>query len=97
MHPRARRAASLVSDNGFLHALNYCMILPVRRPNSWPHIGWLMHGVPGGLIAVPSFVIPGSRGCLRLAATYALYGTVTWVAGLLFGISRPSWPSSPKP
>jgi chromate transporter len=88
MHRELVERRRWVSEQRFVHALNYCMILPGPEAQQLAtYIGWLMHGVPGGVIAGSLFVIPGFVAMLTLAATYALYGTVTWVAGLLFGVS----------
>jgi chromate transporter len=63
------------------------MILPGPEAQQLAtYVGWLMNGVPGGLVAGSLFVIPGFVAMLGLAAVYAVFGTVTWVAGLLFGI-----------
>ncbi len=87
MHRELVERRRWVSERRFLHALNYCMILPGPEAQQLAtYIGWLMHGVPGGVIAGSLFVIPGFVAMLVLAATYAVYGSVTWVAGLLFGI-----------
>jgi chromate transporter len=88
MHRELVERRRWVSEQRFLHALNYCLVLPGPEAQQLAtYIGWLMHGVPGGVIAGSLFVIPGFVAMLALAATYAVYGTVTWVAGLLFGIS----------
>lgn len=87
MHREVVERRRWVSEQRFLHALNYCMILPGPEAQQLAtYIGWLMHGVPGGLIAGGLFVLPGFLTMLVLAGSYALYGTVAWVAGLLFGI-----------
>jgi chromate transporter len=76
-----------VSERRFLHALNYCMVLPGPEAQQLAtYLGWLMHGVRGGFVAGGLFVLPGFVAMLALAAVYAVYGKVGWVAGLLFGI-----------
>lgn len=88
MHRELVERRRWVSEQRFLHALNYCMLLPGPEAQQLAtYIGWLMNGVPGGVIAGSLFVIPGFVAMLALAVTYAVYGTVIWVAGLLFGIS----------
>jgi chromate transporter len=87
MHRELVERRRWVSEGRFLHALNYCMVLPGPEAQQLAtYIGWLMHGVPGGVIAGVLFVVPGFVAMLALAVTYVLFGSVTWVAGLLFGI-----------
>ena len=87
MHRELVERRRWVSEGRFLHALNYCMVLPGPEAQQLAtYIGWLMHGVPGGVIAGALFVIPGFVAMLALAASYVLFGTVTWVAGLLYGV-----------
>ena len=75
------------SEHRFLNALNYCVLLPGPDAQQLAtYIGWLMYGTRGGVIAGSLFVIPGFIAMLFLAAAYALFGAVTWVEGLLFGI-----------
>jgi chromate transporter len=76
-----------ISERRFLHALNYCMILPGPEAQQLAtYIGWLMHGPAGGVIAGVLFVLPGFLAMFVLAVTYVLYGSITWVSGLLFGL-----------
>lgn len=87
MHRELVERRRWVSEGRFLHALNYCMILPGPEAQQLAtYIGWLMHGVLGGLIAGILFVLPGFIAMLGLSILYAVYGGVGWVAGLLFGI-----------
>ena len=87
MHRELVERRRWVSEHRFLHALNYCMILPGPEAQQLAtYIGWLMHGVPGGVVAGALFVLPGFLTMLVLAASYAVFGSVVWVAGLLFGI-----------
>jgi chromate transport protein ChrA len=87
MHRELVERRRWVSERRFLHALNYCMILHGPEAQQLAtYIGWLMHGTTGGVIAGVLFVLPGFFAMLILAATYALFGTVTWIAGLLFGL-----------
>jgi chromate transporter len=87
MHREVVERRRWLSEQRFLHALNYCMILPGPEAQQLAtYIGWLMHGVPGGVVAGGLFVIPGCLTMLVLAGSYALFGAVVWVAGLLFGI-----------
>lgn len=76
-----------ISEGRFLHALNYCMVLPGPEAQQLAtYIGWLMNGVRGGVAAGVLFVIPGFVAMMALSVAYALYGQVTWVSGLLAGL-----------
>ncbi len=87
MHRELVERHRWVSERRFMHALNYCMILPGPEAQQLAtYVGWLMHGTRGGVIAGSLFVIPGFVAMLLLAAAYAVFGDVTWVAGLLFGL-----------
>ncbi len=71
----------------FLHALNYCMLLPGPEAMQLAtYIGWLLHGVRGGLVAGLLFVLPGALVLTVLSASYLLVGDVPLVQGLLFGL-----------
>jgi chromate transporter len=87
MHREVVDSKNWISERRFLHALNYCMILPGPEAQQLAtYLGWLMHGVRGGLIAGSLFILPGFIVMLGVSAGYALYGEVTWVRGLLFGL-----------
>lgn len=87
MHRELVERRRWVSERRFLHALNYCMILPGPEAQQLAtYVGWLMHGTRGGVIAGSLFVIPGFFAMLILSMAYALFGQVTWVEGLLFGL-----------
>ncbi len=87
MHREVVERRNWVSERRFLHALNYCMVLPGPEAQQLAtYIGWLMHGVRGGVFAGSLFVIPGFIAMLALSVMYAVFGQVTWVSGLLFGI-----------
>jgi chromate transporter len=76
-----------ISEERFLHALNYCMLLPGPEAQQLAtYIGWLMHGVRGGMIAGLLFVLPGLAVIIGLSSAYALYRDTTWLAGLFFGL-----------
>jgi chromate transporter len=71
----------------FLHALNYCMILPGPEAMQLAtYAGWLLHGVRGGLMAGLLFVLPGALVLTVLSSLYLLLGHVDIVQGLLFGL-----------
>jgi len=87
MHRELVERRRWVSERRFLHALNYCMILPGPEAQQLAtYVGWLMHGTRGGVIAGSLFVIPGFVAMLALSIAYVLFGQVTWVEGLLFGL-----------
>jgi len=76
-----------VSEERFLHALNYCMLLPGPEATQLAtYIGWLLHGVRGGLAAGVLFVLPGIVSLLGLSILYALYRDLGAVAAMLFGL-----------
>ena len=76
-----------VSENRFLHALNYCMVLPGPEAQQLAtYIGWLLHGVRGGLVAGGLFILPGFLSILVLSVLYAGFQDATWVQALFFGI-----------
>uniref|UniRef100_A4WQI4 Chromate transporter, chromate ion transporter (CHR) family n=1 Tax=Cereibacter sphaeroides (strain ATCC 17025 / ATH 2.4.3) TaxID=349102 RepID=A4WQI4_CERS5 len=76
-----------LGDGRFLHALNFCMLLPGPEAQQLAtYIGWLMHRTRGGLIAGALFVLPGLVAIMVLSILYALYGDAGPVAGLFFGL-----------
>jgi chromate transporter len=76
-----------LSEARFLHALNYCMVLPGPEAQQLAtYIGWLTCGVRGGIAAGLLFVLPGLALMLGLSTVYALYHNVGWIAGLFFGL-----------
>ncbi len=76
-----------VSESRFLHALNYCMLLPGPEAQQLAvYIGWLMHRTPGAVLAGTLFVLPGVVAIMTLSWVYVLFGTLTVVSGLFFGL-----------
>jgi chromate transporter len=76
-----------IGEHRFLHALNYCMLLPGPEAQQLAiYIGWLMHRTIGGLVAGVLFVLPGFLSILCLSYIYAAYGSVGVVSGLFFGL-----------
>ncbi|MBY4629378.1 chromate efflux transporter [Rhizobium croatiense] len=76
-----------IGEHRFLHALNYCMLLPGPEAQQLAiYIGWLMHRTLGGLVAGILFVLPGFLSILGLSYIYAAHGNVAIVAGLFFGL-----------
>jgi chromate transporter len=76
-----------IGENRFLHALNYCMLLPGPEAQQLAiYIGWLLHKTQGGLVAGALFVLPGFLSILALSYVYAAFGNVGAVEGLFFGL-----------
>ena len=76
-----------ISEGRFLHALNYCMVLPGPEAQQLAtYIGWLMHGTWGGIVAGALFVLPSLFILIGLSWVYLAFGTVPVVAGLLYGM-----------
>ncbi|MBX9455110.1 MAG: chromate efflux transporter [Rhizobium sp.] len=76
-----------VGEHRFLHALNYCMLLPGPEAHQLAiYLGWLLNRTLGGVIAGVLFVLPGFLSILALSYAYAIYGNVTFVEGLFFGL-----------
>jgi len=76
-----------LDESRFLHALNYCMLLPGPEAQQLAtYIGWLLHGVRGGVTAGLLFILPGAVAILGLSWLYVLLGNFTLVEGLFFGL-----------
>jgi chromate transporter len=76
-----------VSEARFLHALNYCMLLPGPEAQQLAtYIGWLLNGTRGGLLAGTLFILPGFLAILALSLLYVALGHTPLVAGLFFGL-----------
>lgn len=76
-----------VDEGRFLHALNYCILLPGPEAQQLcTYLGWLMHGWRGGLAAGLLFILPGAVVMAALSALYAAGRGLMWVEGLLFGL-----------
>ncbi|MBD2745612.1 chromate efflux transporter [Microvirga sp. BT688] len=76
-----------ISESRFLHALNYCMLLPGPEAQQLAtYVGWLMHRTRGGIMAGGLFILPGIIAIMGLSWIYALYGEVGFVAALFFGL-----------
>lgn len=87
MHQELVERRRWISEKRFLHALNYCMVLPGPEAQQLAtYIGWLMHRTWGGIIAGALFVLPSLFILIGLSWIYIAYGDVTWVAGLFYGI-----------
>ena len=76
-----------VSEERFLHALNYCMLLPGPEAQQLAtYIGWLMHRTLGGLMAGGLFILPGIICIMALSYIYALWGHVPIITAMFFGL-----------
>lgn len=76
-----------IGESRFLHALNYCMLLPGPEAQQLAvYIGWLMHRTLGGLVAGLLFILPGFLSILALSYIYIVFGDASVVEGLFFGL-----------
>ncbi|MES2056416.1 MAG: chromate efflux transporter [Pseudomonadota bacterium] len=76
-----------IGEHRFLHALNYCMLLPGPEAQQLAtYIGWLLHRTRGGIVAGVLFVLPGALSIMALSWVYALYGKLGIVSALFFGL-----------
>lgn len=76
-----------IGEHRFLHALNYCMLLPGPEAQQLAtYIGWLMHKTRGGIVAGGLFILPGMISIMVLSWVYALYGKVGIVSAIFFGL-----------
>lgn len=77
-----------IGQRRFLHALNYCMLLPGPEAQQLAtYTGWLLNGVRGGIIAGTLFVLPGLLVMIGLSALYVAFGDTSLVNGLFFGLA----------
>ncbi|MCP3444797.1 chromate efflux transporter [Bradyrhizobium sp. CCGUVB14] len=87
MHRILVEEKNWISEGRFLHALNYCMLLPGPEAQQLAtYVGWLMHRTAGGLMAGGLFVLPGIIAIMGLSYIYAAYGNVSFVEALFFGL-----------
>lgn len=87
MHTELVEQRRWISEHRFLHALNYCMVLPGPEATQLAiYIGWLMHRTTGGIIAGSLFVLPSLLILMALSWIYLTFGNVPLVAGVLYGI-----------
>src|SRR5215211_3650743 len=77
-----------IGQQRFLHALNYCMLLPGPEAQQLAiYIGWLLNGTRGGLVAGTLFVLPGMLALLVLSAVYVAFGDTTAVTAVFAGLA----------
>ncbi len=87
MHQDLVEKKRWISEKRFLHALNYCMVLPGPEATQLAiYIGWMMHGVAGGVIAGGLFILPSLFILIGLSWAYMAYGDLPAVAGILYGV-----------
>jgi chromate transporter len=87
MHTELVERRRWISEQRFLHALNYTMLLPGPEAQQLAtYIGWLMHGTLGGIVAGALFVLPSLAILIALTWVYLVFGDVPVVAGVLYGI-----------
>ena len=87
MHQELVERRRWISERRFLHALNYCMVLPGPEAQQLAtYIGWLMHRARGGIVAGGLFVLPSLFVLIALSWVYLAWGDVPAVAGALYGI-----------
>lgn len=87
MHQELVERRRWLSERRFLHALNYCMVLPGPEAQQLAtYLGWLMHRSWGGIVAGVLFVLPSLFLLIALSWIYVAFGDVPWVAGLFQGI-----------
>lgn len=87
MHQELVENRRWISERRFLHALNYCMVLPGPEAQQLAiYIGWLMHRTWGGIVAGTLFVLPSLLILIALSWVYIAFGEIPLVAGLFYGI-----------
>ncbi len=87
MHTELVEQKRWISEKRFLHALNYCMLLPGPEAQQLAiYIGWLMHRTWGGIVAGSLFVLPSLFILIALSWVYVAFGSVPIVAGIFYGI-----------
>lgn len=87
MHEYVVSQKKWISESRFMHALNYCMILPGPEAQQLAtYIGWMLHGTRGGLAAGVLFVLPSMFLLLGLSAAYVTFGNIPWVHALFNGL-----------
>ena len=88
MHREVVEDHNWIGDRRFLHALNFCSLLPGPEAQQLAtYLGWLMHGAVGGLIAGLLFIIPGAIVMLGLSILYVTAGEVPAVSAVFFDLS----------
>jgi chromate transporter len=87
MHEELVERRRWISEARFLHALNYCMLLPGPEATQLAtYIGWLLHRTWGGIVAGALFVLPSALILWLLSFVYVTWGEVPWVAAVFYGL-----------
>ena len=87
MHAELVEKRRWISEARFLHALNYCMLLPGPEATQLAtYIGWLLHRTRGGIVAGAFFVLPSAVILWALSFIYVSFGTVPWIAAVFYGL-----------
>src|SRR3989475_5727105 len=87
MHAELVEKKKWIGEARFLHALNFCMLLPGPEAQQLAiYIGWLLHKTRGGIIAGTLFVIPSILILWALSYVYVAYGNIPWVAAIFYGL-----------
>jgi len=87
MHDELVERRRWISNARFLHALNYCMLLPGPEAQQLAvYVGWLLHRIKGGIVAGLTFILPAFFLMLGLSYVYAVHGDVEWVDALFYGL-----------
>jgi len=87
MHRILVEEKNWISESRFLHALNYCMLLPGPEAQQLAtYIGWLLHRTAGGIMAGGLFILPGIICIMALSYIYAAFGKVGFIEALFFGL-----------
>src|SRR5438477_9763349 len=87
MHRILVEEKNWISESRFLHALNYCMLLPGPEAQQLAtYIGWLLHRTAGGIMAGGLFILPGVIAIMGLSYIYAAFGHVGFIEALFFGL-----------
>ena len=87
MHRMLVEERRWIGDGRFLHARNFCMLLPGPEAQQLAtYVGWLLHGLRGGVIAGVLFVAPGAAAIMALSILYAVWGDVPLVGALFYGM-----------
>ena len=87
MHTELVERKKWIGEDRFLHALNYCMLLPGPEATQLAtYCGWLLHGTWGGIVAGVLFVLPSVVLLWALSWIYVAHGSVPWIAAIFYGL-----------
>ncbi len=87
MHRELIEERRWISEDRFLHALNYCMLLPGPEAQQLAiYIGWLLHRTWGGIVAGTLFVLPGALLLWLISIVYVTWGNLPWLAAIFYGL-----------